>query len=62
VIGAMRLRAWGTDTIRQLPPPRTNEWTNEWTIGAVQACALQLAGPTGCISRLHARLVRDGAK
>jgi hypothetical protein len=35
---------------------------NECTIGAAETCALQFHDPTGRISRLHARLVRDGAK
>jgi hypothetical protein len=55
----MRLREWGTDTIRVLPPPRANEWTNEWTIGAAETCALQLDDPSGQVSRLHARLIRE---
>jgi hypothetical protein len=56
--GVVRLREWGTDTIRVLPPPPTNEWT----IGAAETCALQLEDPSGRVSRLHARLVRDHAK
>jgi hypothetical protein len=51
----MRLREWGTDTIRLLPPPPTNEWT----IGAADTCALRLDDPSGRVSRLHARLVRE---
>jgi hypothetical protein len=58
----MRLREWGTNTIRMLPPPPINEWTNEWTMGSAKTCALQLDDPTGRVSRLHARLVRDGTK
>jgi hypothetical protein len=59
--GVMRLREWGTDTIRMLPQSELNEWAliNEWTIGAAEVCALQFDDPTGRISRLHARLVRD---
>jgi hypothetical protein len=53
--GVMRLREWGTDTIRVLPPPPTNEWT----IGAADTCALQLDDPSGRVSRLHAQLVRE---
>jgi hypothetical protein len=56
--GVMRLREWGTDTIRVLPAPPTNEWT----VGASEACALQLDDPSGRVSRLHARLVRDEAR
>jgi hypothetical protein len=51
----MRLREWGTDLIRVLPPPPTNEWT----IGAAETCTVRLADPTGRVSRLHALLVRD---
>jgi len=53
----MRLREWGTDLICELPPPPTNEWT----IGAAETCAVQLADPSGRVSRVHARLVRDEA-
>ena len=53
----MRLREWGTDTIRVLPQPH-----NEWTIGAAETCTLQLDDPTGRVSRVHARLIHDGAK
>jgi FHA domain len=58
----MRLREWGTDTVRVLPPHNTDTWTNEWTIGAAETCAFQLEDPSGRISRLHARLVRDRAR
>jgi hypothetical protein len=54
----MRLREWGTDLICELPPPPTNEWT----IGAAETCTVQLADPSGRVSRLHARLVRDQAR
>jgi Inner membrane component of T3SS, cytoplasmic domain len=54
----MRLREWGTDVIRVLPPPPTNEWT----IGAGETCAVQLDDPSRRVSRLHARLVRDQAR
>ncbi len=53
--GVMRLREWGTDTIRVLPAPPTDEWT----VGAAEGCALRLDDPSGRVSRLHARLVRD---
>jgi hypothetical protein len=56
--GVMRLREWGTDTIRVLPLPPTNEWT----VGASDTCALQLDDPSGRVSRVHARLVRDRTK
>jgi pSer/pThr/pTyr-binding forkhead associated (FHA) protein len=51
----MRLRGWGTDTINVLPPAPTREWT----VGAAESCALRLDDPSGRVSRLHARLVRD---
>jgi len=51
----MRLREWGTDAIRMLPAPPVSEWT----IGAAETCALRLDDPSGRVSRLHARLVRD---
>jgi hypothetical protein len=53
-----RLREWGTDNIRVLPPPPTNEWT----IGAAKTCSIQLDDPSGRVSRLHARLVREETK
>jgi hypothetical protein len=56
--GVMRLREWGTDTIRVLPAPPTDEWT----VGAAHTCALRLDDPSGRVSRLHARLVREQAK
>jgi Inner membrane component of T3SS, cytoplasmic domain len=51
----MRLREWGTDMINALPLPPIREWT----VGAAESCALRLEDPSGRISRLHARLVRD---
>jgi len=54
----LRLREWGTDTIRVLPSPPSNECT----IGAAETCALQLDDPSARVSRLHARLDRAGAK
>src|SRR5882724_7132809 len=54
----MRLREWGTDTIRVLPAPPSNEWT----IGADEACALRLDDPGGHVSRVHARLIREDAR
>jgi FHA domain len=53
-----RLREWGTDNIRVLPPPPTNEWT----IGAAETCSIQLDDPSRRVSRLHARLVRQETK
>ena len=37
----MRLREWGTDTIRVLPAPPIYEWT----VGAADTCALRLEDP-----------------
>ena len=54
----MRLREWGTDIIRMLPAPPTNEWT----MGASDSCTVQLDDPDRRVSRLHARLVRDQAR
>jgi hypothetical protein len=54
----MRLRQWGTDVIRLLPAPPTNEWT----IGAADTCTVRLDDPTGHVSRLHARLIREQAR
>jgi hypothetical protein len=51
----MRLRLWGTDTIRVLPAPPVSEWT----VGSASTCALRLDDPSGRVSRLHASLVRD---
>jgi FHA domain len=59
----MRLREWGTDTVRMLPQP-TSDWmpVYEWTVGSADTCAFQLDDPTGRISRLHARLVRERSR
>jgi FHA domain-containing protein len=52
-----RLREWGTDTICvELDP-----LTGEWTIGTGESCTVQLDDPTGHVSRMHARLIRDQA-
>ncbi|HEY0994221.1 MAG TPA: FHA domain-containing protein [Kofleriaceae bacterium] len=51
----MRLRLWGTDLIRVLPAPPIDEWL----VGAAVMCALRLDDPSGRISRVHARLVRE---
>lgn len=51
----MRLRQWGTDTIRMLPALPVADWT----VGAAEGCALRLHDPSGRISRVHARLVHD---
>ena len=51
----MRLRQWGTDTIRVLPTPPVDDWT----VGAASSCALRLDDPSGRVSRVHASLVHD---
>jgi pSer/pThr/pTyr-binding forkhead associated (FHA) protein len=55
----MRMREWETDTIHVLPPSPIG--AVELSIGSAATCALQLHDPTGRISRLHARLVQNGA-
>jgi hypothetical protein len=56
--GVTRLREWGSDVIHVLPPSPTDDWT----IGAAETCAVRLDDPSGCVSRLHAALVRRDAK
>lgn len=51
----VRLRRWGSAEVFELPTD-----VSEWTIGAASDCALRLHDPTGCVSRHHARLTRDG--
>jgi hypothetical protein len=54
----MRLREWGTDTVRILPALPVSDWT----VGSAASCALRLHDPSGCVSRVHARLVHDHAR
>lgn len=54
----VQLRTWGTTAIHPLPLPPVDECT----IGAGKACDLRLDDPSGRVSRLHARLVRDSAR
>lgn len=55
-----RLREWGTDTIHVFPqPPLLGP--AEVSIGSAETCSLPLHDPTGLVSRLHARLVRNNA-
>lgn len=51
-----RLREWGTEVSHALPAD------TEVTIGSAETCSLQLNDPTGCLSRQHARLVREGGR
>ena len=52
----VRLREWGTDLSYALPVD------TEVTIGSAETCSLHLSDPTGCLSRQHARLVREGGR
>jgi hypothetical protein len=54
----VRLREWGTDQSYPLP----TEPGATVTIGSSEVCSLQLADPTGCLSRQHVRLVREGTR
>jgi hypothetical protein len=50
----VRLRVWGDDRAFELPA------SGECVVGAAADCDVQLDDPTGCVSRHHARLARDG--
>ncbi len=52
----VRLREWGTDLSYPLPAGA------EVTIGSAETCTLQLTDPSGCLSRQHAQLVREGTR
>jgi hypothetical protein len=54
----IRLREWGSDTIRVLPQPLPLGPTDV-SIGSAETCSLPLHDPTGRVSRLHASLVRE---
>src|SRR5436190_24392956 len=54
----VRLREWGSDRIHALPV----EPSAELTIGSSEDCSLPLSDPSGCLSRQHARLMRDGTR
>lgn len=56
--GVVRLHEWGSDRSYPLPA----EPTGTVTIGSSSACSLQLTDPSGCLSRQHARLVREGTR
>lgn len=53
----VRLREWGSEIIYELPPGAT-----EATIGSSETCTLRLTDPSGCLSRQHARLHREGTR
>lgn len=55
----IRLRAWGTRTTYDLPPPSE---PGRWVIGSSSKSWLQLEDPQGLVSREHACVVHDGAK
>ncbi|HEY0476079.1 MAG TPA: FHA domain-containing protein [Kofleriaceae bacterium] len=54
----VRLREWGTDQSYPLPA----EPDATLTIGSSEVCSLQLADPSGCLSRQHAQLTREGTR
>lgn len=54
----VRLREWGTDRCYPLPAGGADEVT----IGSSETCSLRLTDPTGCLSRQHVRLVREGTR
>jgi len=56
--GVVRLHEWGSDRSYLLPV----EPTGAVTIGSSDTCSLQLTDPSGCLSRQHARLVREGTR
>jgi hypothetical protein len=49
---------WGSDRCHGLPA----EADTEATIGSSEICSLRLIDPSGCLSRQHARLTRDGMR
>lgn len=53
----IRFRQWGTRTCYELPAAESSDG---WTIGAAAPCSLRLADPRRHISRVHARVVRNG--
>lgn len=54
-----QLREWGTEKSYALPAPIEGA---ELTLGSADICDLQLVDPTGCLSRQHARLTREGGR
>jgi hypothetical protein len=54
----VRLREWGGDLLHPLPA----EPGGSVTIGSSEICSLQLSDPSGCLSRQHVRLVREGTR
>ncbi|HEX2689293.1 MAG TPA: FHA domain-containing protein [Kofleriaceae bacterium] len=56
--GIVRLREWGSDRSYVLPTKQGDAVT----LGASDTCSLQLTDPSGCMSRQHARLVREGTR
>jgi len=56
--GVIRLHEWGSDRSYPLP----TDPSDAVTIGSSDACSLQLTDQSGCLSRQHARLVRDGTR
>lgn len=56
--GVVQLREWGSDRSYPLPA----QLSDTVTIGSSDTCWLQLTDPSGCLSRQHARLVREGTR
>lgn len=56
--GVVRLRQWGSDRSYVLP----TQPNDAVTVGSSDTCSLQLIDPSGCLSRQHARLVREGTR
>lgn len=53
----VRIRVWGSDIVYPLEDQNVDA-----TVGASDSCGLRIEDPSGRVSRLHARLVRDGAR
>ena len=52
----LRVREWASDRSYPLPPD-----ANEAIVGTAEDCAIRVSDPSGMTSRVHARIVRDGA-
>jgi FHA domain len=58
----VRLREWGSELSYPLPTSGADGATLEVTIGSAETCTLQLTDPTGCLSRQHVALQREGPR
>lgn len=54
----IQLREWGSRRVHLLP----EACTDARAVGAAATCAIRLDDPSGCVSRLHAHLVRIQSK